>query len=110
MSSVYRVLFHSQDKVYEVYAKGIYQSDMYGFIEIEEFVFGENSQVIVDPAEEKLKTEFNGVLRSYVPMHNIIRIDEVEKTGVPKITDADEIRLPGTVTNFPVRPKSTDTE
>ncbi len=84
----YKIIFINQDKVYELYAKSIYQSEMYGFIEAEEFVFGERSQVIVDPGEEKLKAEFSGVRRSYIPMHSIVRIDEVEKEGVGKIVDA----------------------
>ncbi|MEL7399745.1 MAG: DUF1820 family protein, partial [Pseudomonadota bacterium] len=56
---IYKVIFYNQNQVYEVYARAIYQSDMYGFIEVEEFVFGERSQMIVDPAEEKLKAEFD---------------------------------------------------
>lgn len=84
---IYKVIFHNQNQVYEVYAREIYQSDMYGFIEVEEFVFGERTQVLVDPAEEKLKNEFAGVTRSYIPMHAIIRIDEVEKEGVGKVTE-----------------------
>ena len=60
---------------------------MYGFIEIEEFVFGERTQMIVDPSEEKLKNEFSSVKRSYIPMHSLVRIDEVEKEGVPKISE-----------------------
>lgn len=86
--AIYKVIFQSQNQVYEVYAREIYQSDMYGFIEVEEFVFGERSQVLVDPGEEKLKSEFSGVTRSYIPMHAIIRIDEVEKEGVAKISDS----------------------
>jgi hypothetical protein len=85
---IYKVIFLNQNKVYELYVKAIYQSEMYGFIEIEEFVFDERSQVIVDPGEEKLKTEFAGVARSYLPMHCVIRIDEVEKEGVGKVLDA----------------------
>ena len=85
---IYKVIFLNQNKVYEVYAKAIYQSELYGFVEVEEFVFGERSQMIVDPGEEKLKTEFAGVNRSYVPMHSIVRIDEVEKEGVGKVLDA----------------------
>ena len=84
---IYKVIFHNQNQVYEVYAREIYQSDMYGFIEVEEFVFGERTQMLVDPAEEKLKSEFAGVTRSYIPMHAIIRIDEVEKEGVGKVTE-----------------------
>jgi len=84
---VYKVIFQNQDQVYEVYAKHVYQSDMYGFIEIEEFVFGERSKTIIDPGEERLKNEFTAVTRSYIPMHALIRIDEVEKEGVSKISD-----------------------
>ena len=86
---IYKVIFHNNSKVYELYARAIYQSDMYGFIEIEEFVFGEQSQIVVNPGEEKLKNEFSGVTRSYIPMHSIVRIDEVEKEGTGKIVDSD---------------------
>ncbi|WP_066966153.1 DUF1820 family protein [Microbulbifer sp. Q7] len=83
----YKVIFHNQNQVYELYARAIYQSEMYGFIEVEEFVFGEKSQLVVDPSEEKLKTEFASVKRSYIPMHSIVRIDEVEKEGTGKIVE-----------------------
>ena len=76
---IYKVIFLNQNQVYEVYAKHVYQSDMYGFIEIEEFVFGERSQMIVDPSDERLKNEFASVARSYIPIHSLVRIDEVEK-------------------------------
>ena len=68
---IYKVVFYNKDKVYEVFARQIYQSDLYGFIEIEEIIFGERSQLVVDPNEEKLKTEFDSVTRSYVPLHSI---------------------------------------
>ncbi len=84
---MFKVVFYNQNQIYEVFAKAIYQSEMYGFIEIEEFVFGERTQLVVDPGEEKLKSEFDGVKRSYIPVHNIIRIDEVEKEGVVKVTE-----------------------
>lgn len=84
---IYKVIFYNQNQVYELFARAIYQSEMYGFIELEEFVFGERSQVLVDPAEEKLKSEFASVKRSYVPLHAIIRIDEVEKEGAVRITE-----------------------
>jgi len=96
---LFKVIFHNQNQVYEVYAREIYQSEMYGFIEVEEFVFGERSQMIVDPGEEKLKNEFAGVTRSYIPMHAIIRIDEVEKEGVGKVV---EVKGDGKIANFPI--------
>jgi hypothetical protein len=86
---IYKVIFNNNNKVYELYARAIYQSDMYGFIEIEEIVFGEQSQIVVNPGEEKLKNEFHGVTRSYIPMHAIVRIDEVEKEGAGKIVDVE---------------------
>ena len=82
----YKVLFHNQGQIFEVYAKNIYQSDLYGFVEVEDYVFGNHSQMLIDPAEDKLRSEFEGVQRSFIPMHSIIRIDEVEKEGVAKIT------------------------
>ncbi|MFT5576710.1 MAG: hypothetical protein ACI89D_002239 [Bermanella sp.] len=97
---IYKVIFHNQNQVYELYAKAIYQSEMYGFIEIEEFVFGEEGQMIVNPGEERLKNEFALVKRSYIPMQSIIRIDEVEKEGVGKIHELSG----GKVTNFPTMP------
>src|SRR5690606_26239064 len=75
---IYRVIFLNQGQIYEIYAAQIYQSELYGFIEVEEFLFGERSQMVVDPSEERLKSEFAGVQRSFIPMHAIIRVDEVE--------------------------------
>ena len=96
--NVYRVLFHSQGQVYEVYAHNIYQSDLYGFVEIEDYTFWNRSQMLIDPSEDRLRNEFEGVQRSFIPMHAIVRIDEVEKEGVAKITDSKGEK----VTPFPM--------
>ncbi len=93
---IYKITFFNQGKVYELFAREVYQSDMYGFVTIEQLTFSERSSVVVDPSEEKLKSEFDSVKRCYIPMHSIIRIDEVEKQGVSKITEADS-----NVTQFP---------
>ncbi len=85
---IYKVLFHNQGQIYEVYAHNIYQSEIYGFIEIEDYIFGKKTQMVIDPAQDKLRQEFDGVQRSFIPMHTIIRIDEVEKEGLAKITDS----------------------
>lgn len=91
VSQIYRITFLNKGKVYEVFAKQVYQSELYGFIEIEDYLFDERSQVVVDPSEEKLKSEFSGVKRSFVPLQAIIRIDEVEKAGVAKISSGDKV-------------------
>jgi len=36
---VFKVIFYNQNEIYEVYARDIYQSEMYGFVEMEELVF-----------------------------------------------------------------------
>lgn len=84
-TSIYRISFVNQDKVYEVFAKQVYEADLYGFVVVEELVFGTQSELLIDPAEERLKTEFEAVTRTFIPMHAIIRIDEVEKPGISKI-------------------------
>ncbi len=85
---IYKIVFFNQEQVYELYAKHVYQGDMYGFVIIEDIVFGEKSAIVVDPSEEKLRTEFAGVNRSFIPMHEIIRIDQVKKRGAAKIIAA----------------------
>ena len=82
---IYKVIFVNQGKVYEVYARKISHGSLFGFVEIEELVFGGRSSVVVDPGEERLKAEFTGVTRSFLPLQSIVRIDEVRKQGVSKI-------------------------
>lgn len=97
---IYKISFINQGKVYEIFAKGVHQSGLLGFIEVEEIVFGEKTSVVVDPSEESLKSEFSGVSRTYIPMHSVVRIDEVEKMGQSKVSKAEGGS--GSVTPFPV--------
>lgn len=85
-SHIYKVMFVNQGKIYEVYARKVAHGSLFGFIEIEELVFGERSTVVLDPGEERIKSEFEGVKRSYLPLHSVLRIDEVKKQGVSKIS------------------------
>jgi hypothetical protein len=86
ISHIFRIMFVNQGKVYEIYARRVSHGELFGFIEVEELVFGERATVVVDPAEERIKGEFDGVKRTYLPLHSILRIDEVKKQGVSKIT------------------------
>ena len=86
---LYRIAFVNQGRVYEIYARSVAQGGLFGFIEIEKLVFGERSTVVLDPSEERIKSEFEGVRRTYIPMHAVLRIDEVEKEGISKITKAE---------------------
>ena len=98
----YRIVFHNQGKVYELYSHTVRQGDLFGFIEIGDIIFGERSAVLIDPSEERLKTEFGGVSRTFVPMHAVIRIDQVDKQGVNKIVAGEDSKGQGNVTPFPV--------
>ena len=95
---LYKVIFMNQGQVYEVYARGVGHGSLFGFVEIEELVFGERTTVVVDPSEERIKSEFENVRRTYLPMHSIIRIDEVDKQGVSKISKLEG----GNVAQFPL--------
>jgi len=97
-SRLYKVCYINQDKIYELFAKQVYESDIYGFLVIEDIVFGSQSELVIDPSEEKLKAEFDSVKRSFIPFHNVIRIDEVEKQGICKIKDN---KSSGNISAFP---------
>ena len=96
-SHLFKVVFHAQGRVYELYARKVGHGSLFGFVEVEELVFGERSAVVVDPSEEKIKAEFEGVKRTFLPLHSVIRIDEVRKGGVSKISTVDS----SNVTQFP---------
>lgn len=109
---IYRVIFNNQGDVYELYTLYIYQSEMYGFVEVEELIF-DDSQIkeAKDQEEasgqqetkrnfEKLKLEFTGVKRSFIPLPSIIRIDEMEKPGVVKVSQSKDDPA-GNVRHFP---------
>jgi len=95
---VFRICFLNQGKVYEIYAKRVQQGELYGFVEVQDLLFDDSSKLLVDPSTERLKTEFSGVDRTIIPIHAIIRIDEVEKEGQGKI---HEIGDKTNVTPFP---------
>jgi hypothetical protein len=98
-SHIFRIMFVNQGKVYEVYARKVSHGELFGFIEVEELVFGERSSVVLDPSEERVKGEFSGVKRTFLPLHSILRIDEVRKQGTAKIT---ALEAGANVTQFPV--------
>ena len=96
-SHIFKVLFVNQGKIYEIYARKVGHGALFGFVEVEELVFGERSSVVLDPGEERIKSEFAGVKRTYLPLHSVLRIDEVKKQGVSKISALEG----GNVTQFP---------
>ena len=103
--NVYRVVFNNQGKAYEIYAKNVTQGGMFGFVEVEGLLFGEKTTVVVDPAEEALQREFAGVERIHIPLHSVLRIDEVEKRGTSRIRPIAEGVGKVTMLPTPIAPR-----
>jgi len=96
-SHIFKIMFVNQGKVYELYARKVSHGGLFGFVEVEELVFGERSTVVLDPGEERIKGEFAGVKRTFLPLHSVLRIDEVRKQGTAKIVALEG----GNVASFP---------
>jgi len=101
---IFRISFYNRGAIYELYARSVQHSDLYAFVDVEGIIFGERSAIVIDPSEERLKTEFQGVRRTSIPLQSIIRIDEVEREGSNRIIEPDG--KPGKVTPFPAPPGS----
>ena len=83
---LFRIQFIANEERYELYVREVCQGSMFGFIEIGDFVWDTHTSLVLDPSHEKLKDEFADVTRTYVPMHSVLRIDEVKKQGTSKIS------------------------
>ena len=88
--AIYKIQFISNGERYELYVTELVTSSLFGFIEIGGFVWDKHTQLVLDPSHEKLKDEFAGVDRTFVPMHHVLRIDQVSKEGTAKITELSE--------------------
>jgi hypothetical protein len=97
-SHIFRIMFVNQGKVYELYARKVSHGGLFGFVEVEELTFGARSTVVLDPGEERIKAEFADVKRTFLPMHSVLRVDEVKKQGISKVTPFEG----GNVAQFPV--------
>ncbi len=89
--TIYRITFVSRDVIYEIYAGSVSESSLFGFLEVEDFIFGETTSVVLDPSEERLRHEFKGVKRTYIPIQDVLRIDEVEKRGKARIRPVGDV-------------------
>lgn len=96
---IFRIIFSNRGNIYELYARSVTTSELYAFVEVGEIIFGERTAILVDPSEEKLKAEFENVERTYIPMHSVVRIDEVAREGQNRIIGESD---KGIVTPFPI--------
>ena len=98
---LYKIAFHNNGKVYELFCQGVSSSGLWGFIEVSGLVFGEGDAVVIDPTEEKMRDEFEGVEVLHWPMHSVVRVEEVKKKGQAVIRDRESGEK---VTPFPLSP------
>ncbi len=99
---MYRVSFLKHGKVYEMYCRELDNSSLWGFVELTGLVFGEKGSVVVDPTEEKMRDEFEGVEALFLPMHSVLSIEKVKKRGQAVIRDRESGEK---VTPFPLSPQ-----
>ena len=86
---LYKVTFLSQGKSIELHARHVASSSLWGFTEIGELVFDPPGEgLVIDPVEERLRDEFKDTTMLHVPMHAIVRIEEIAKRGPLAIRDA----------------------
>lgn len=98
---LFRIAFLNHGKVYELFCTGVCTSGLLGFVEVSGLVFGEKDSLVVDPTEEKMRDEFDGVEVLHLPMHSVLRVEQVKKKGQAVIRDRESGEK---VTPFPVQP------
>ena len=101
--AIYKVTFLNAGRIYELYAREVQSSALWGFTEVADLVFDVNEGVVLDPTEERLKDEFGQTKRLHLPMQSIVRIEEVERKGSSAIRDASSGEK--VVTPFPMPSK-----
>jgi hypothetical protein len=98
---LFRVAFHNHGKVYELYCERVVSSDIWGFVEISGLQFAAGDALVVDPTEERIRDEFKDVEVLHVPMHGVLRVEQVKQRGQSVIRDRESGEK---VTPFPVSP------
>ncbi|GHE39527.1 DUF1820 family protein [Vulcaniibacterium thermophilum] len=105
MKALYKVTFFNAGKIYELYARQVSSSGLWGFTEVRDLVFDVHDGIVVDPTEERLRDEFGQTQALHLPMQSIVRIEEVERKGASAIRDAASGEKVVTPFPLPARPK-----
>lgn len=98
---LYRIAFLNHGKVYELFCSGVCSSGLFGFVEVTGLVFGDKESLVIDPTEERMRDEFEGVEVLHLPMHSVLRVEQVRKKGQAVIRDRESGEK---VTPFPMSP------
>jgi hypothetical protein len=102
---LFKITFLNHGRVYELYARHVSASSLWGFTEVGELVFDINDGVVIDPTEERLRDEFGNTRVLHLPMQSIVRVEEVEKKGQSAIRDAATGESVVTMFPLPAKPR-----
>jgi hypothetical protein len=74
--------FDGKKELLTFFARSVNPSSYIGLIEIADIMFMD-SDILINPEDEKIRKEFKGVKRTFLPLSSIIRIDEIEDVKSP---------------------------
>ena len=77
------------------------QGGIFGFVEVADLIFRDETKKVIDPSRERIAKEFEGVPRTFVPLHSVLRIDQVEREGEARIRPGAAGAKRGEVRLFP---------
>ena len=72
---LFRIAFLNHGKVYELFCKEVSTSGLLGFVEVSGLEFADGDSLVVDPTEEKMRDEFDGVEVLHLPIHSVLRVE-----------------------------------
>jgi hypothetical protein len=90
---IYRVQFKTGNRSYSLLARSIGESEMFGFVEVADFIFEDRERLIISPEDDALRKEFAKVNFICIPHQYILRIDSLkdeQDIGVSYLKIADE--------------------
>lgn len=103
--TLYKVTFLNHGKVYELYARQVTSSTLWGFVEVADLQFDVRDGVLVDPTEERLRDEFGDTRALHLPMQAVVRIEEVQRKGKSAIRDVATGETVVTPFPLPAKPR-----
>ena len=78
MKKLFKIQFlDSKKEILTIHASKINTSSLLGLLEVEDIVFVNSSEILLTPADDKVRIEFKDVERTFLPVSSIIRVDEI---------------------------------
>lgn len=102
---LYKVTFLNHGRVYELYARHVASSALWGFTEVGGLLFDLREGVLVDPAEERLRDEFGDTEVLHLPIQSVLRVEQVARKGQSRIRDAATGEAVVTPFPLPAKPR-----